>query len=281
MRRIFNYFLTRIILYIAIIVGAVVLTEWSGRWLLDKTSLSDVPINFIIALADSAFALLIYVFLTRAFEKREIKELSLSSFGKNALIGFGTGLFLQSAFIFIIYIAGGYSVTRINPASSLMPSLSTALTAGVVGEILIRGVFFRLTEEKSGTMITLIIMVTLFALIHTMSHGASIFSVSATAIQAGLVLSVAYVYSRSLWPPIFLHFAWDLAEPGIFGGINPGNSITDSFFTSEITGPAFLTGGANGPQNSVQAFVLCLSAGVMFLLLASRENNFIKPSWKK
>ena len=65
-----------------------------------------------------------------------------------------------------------------------------------------------------------------------------------------------YVYCRNLWLPIFLHFAWDFTEPGIFGGINPGNTVEQSLFTPEISGPDFLTGGESGPQNSLQAAVI-------------------------
>jgi hypothetical protein len=98
--------------------------------------------------------------------------------------------------------------------------------------------------------------------------------------QAGFMLPAAYVFSRSLWLPIFLHFSWDFAEPGIFGGINPSTSITQSLFTSKITGSSLLTGGQTGPQDSLQSLILCLLTGVLFLLLAKRKNNFIKPNWQ-
>jgi len=80
------------------------------------------------------------------------------------VIGFVTGLILQSAFILIIYLTGNYSVIMVNAVSFLLPSFSTALTAGFVAAILIRGFFFRLTEEKLGTVITLIICAMIFQL---------------------------------------------------------------------------------------------------------------------
>ena len=80
--------------------------------------------------------------------------------------------------------------------------------------------------------------------------------------------------------PVFLHFAWDFAEPGIYGGINPGITIEKSLFTSNFTGPELLTGGQFGPGNSIQAAMFCLIAGLIFLWLAKRKNNFIKPDWK-
>jgi membrane protease YdiL (CAAX protease family) len=116
--------------------------------------------------------------------------------------------------------------------------------------------------------------------LHSGTKGATFLSVLSTGIQAGFLLSSAYIFSRSLWLPIFLHFAWDFTEPGIYGAINPGNTIDASLFTSKITGPQLLTGGELGPQNSIQSAIFCLITGLLFLWLAKQKNNFTKPYWK-
>jgi len=276
-----SFFLTKIVIGVSSIVGVVALVEWSGRPLLAKTQLPEDSVNIMVAIAESALALLTYTFLFRVYEKRKINELSADAFWKNAVIGYVTGFFLQSIFILIIYLTGNYSVIRINQASSLLPSFAAALTAGFVGEIVIRGIFFRLTEERLGTVLTLIICVMLFAIMHLSAKGANFLSVSSTAIEAGLLLSAGYVFSRSLWLPIFFHFAWDFAEPGVFGAINPGITIDQSLLTSKIEGPLILTGGQLGPQNSIQALLLCTIASLVFLWMAKQKKNFIKPSWKR
>jgi len=144
---------------------------------------------------------------------------------------------------------------------------------------LIRGIAFRLTEESLGTPISVLIFAVLFALFHLNAPGATIFSVIATALQAGLLLSSAYVLTRSLWFPIFLHFAWDFTEPGIYGAINPGNSVTESFISSVVGGPVSLSGSEMGPQNSMQSIIICLATSLLFLWIAKRRNNFIRPFW--
>src|SRR4051812_8503590 len=276
-----SFFLTKIIIGVSVIVGVVALVEWLGRPLLDKTRLSDNPKNLIVAVLESAIALVAYIFLCKIYEKRKISELSTDVFWKNALIGFATGFVLQSVFILIIYLAGNYSVIQVNPVSFLLPSFATALTAGFVAEILIRGVIFRLIEEELGTIIALAILTLLFAIMHWNAKGANFLSVGSTAIQSGLLLSAVYVASRSLWLPIFLHFAWDFAEPGVFGAINPGITIDQSLLTNKIDGPLILTGGQLGPQNSIQSLILCAIASLIFLWIAKQKNNFIKPSWKR
>ena len=276
-----SFFLTKAIIGVSSIVGVVALVEWLGRSLLAKTQLPDNSVNIIVAIAESALALLTYTFLFRAYEKRKISELSKDAFWKNAVIGCATGFVLQSIFILIIYLTGNYSVIRINQVSSLLPSFAAALTAGFVGEIAIRGIFFRLTEEKLGTVLTLIICMLFFAIMHMNAKGASVLSVISTAVEAGLLLSAGYIFSRSLWLAIFLHFAWDFAEPGVFGAINPGITIDQSLLTSKIEGPSILTGGQLGPQNSIQALLLCTLASLVFLWMAKKKNNFIKPFWKR
>ncbi|HEY5462770.1 MAG TPA: CPBP family intramembrane glutamic endopeptidase [Hanamia sp.] len=280
LQKAFDFFLTKIIIGIGVIGVLVFLTEWLGRLLLGKTNLTDDIKNIIVAIADSVIAVSGYILLFRVYEKRQIKELSASSFGKNAAIGCVSGLLLQSLFILVIYTFGIYSVVHVNPASILITSFAFALTAGFVAEILIIGVLFRLLEQQTGTAIAVTIFIILFAVLHINIKGATFVSVGATAMQAGFMLPSAYVFSRSLWLPIFLHFSWDFAEPGIFGGINPGSSITQGLFTSKITGTQLITGCQTGPQDSIQSLILCLLTGVIFLLLAKRKDNLIKPNWQ-
>lgn len=281
MQKVLHFFLTKIVIGIAVIVVLVAFIEWAGRPLLNYTSLTDNAKNIIIAFANSAIALMGYILLFRFYEKRKIRELSASTFGRNAISGFVSGFALQSLFILVIFLAGGYTVIRINAASSVLPALAAALTAGFVAEILIIGIFFRLVEEQLGTGIAILIITILFGIFHFNAPGATALSIISTAIEAGLLIAAVYVYTRSLWTVIFFHFAWDFAEPGIFGGINPGNSVNETLLVSKITGSTLLTGGQTGPQNSMQALIICLLLSSLLLWIAKRRNKWIIASWKR
>lgn len=278
-QKILHFFLVKMIIGVAVIVGVVALIELLRKVSLDKTNLTDSTKNIIVAVLEAIFVVSAYILLFRTYEKRQVKELSASSFAKNAGIGFGIGMLMQSIFIFIIYLVGTYSVIRVNPVSTLITPFAFAMTAGFVAEILIVGVVFRLLEEQSGTFIAMVIFVILFAVLHINTKGATFVSVGATAVQAGFMLPAAYVFSRNLWLPIFLHFSWDFAEPGIFGAINPSTSEAQGLFTSRIAGSPLITGGQTGPQDSIQSLILCSLIGVFFLLLAKRKNYLLKPKW--
>ncbi len=278
--KIFQSFLARIIIGLVVIVGLVAFSEWSWRLALENSHIASELRSVITAISDSGLALAGYILLYRFYEKRKIRELRLGSLPKYATVGFAFGFLQQTSFVLVIYFTGNYLVTRINPVSFLIPAFATALTAGFVAEIIIRGVVFRIMEQKFGTSITVIIFTLLFGLFHVNVAGATLISVLSTAMQAGLLLSAAYVFTRSLWFTIFLHFAWDFAEPGIFGAVNPGNSIQQTLLASKITGPVLLTGGQTGPQNSIQALIICTVAGLFFLYLAKKRNKFLDPYWK-
>lgn len=280
MQKFLHFFLVKIIVGIAVIVAVVFLTQTFGQILLAKTSLSENAQNFILALLNSGFALAVYIFLFRVYEKRKITELSISNFLSFASLGFISGFILQSLFVLIIFLFAQYSILHVNTINNVMPAFNASLTAGFVAELLIVGIFFRLMEEGLGTIIALVILTIIFLIIHANAPNATWLSVINTALQAGILLPATYVVSRSLWFTIFMHFAWDFAEPGIYGGINPGNNINESLLTSKISGSDIITGGLNGPQNSIQSFIICLIVSVILLSIAKRKSKFIKSSWK-
>jgi uncharacterized protein len=280
-KRIFINTLTKIIAGIFLVGGTVFLVQWLSGFFSQRFTANGLMFNLVVAIVQCILAVWCYILLYRYFEKRQITELSSASFLKNAIPGFLTGIALQSLIVLVLYVAGGYVITRVNPASFMLPAFTTALTAGFVAEIIIRGILFRLVEEKLGTAITIGIMMLLFMVMHLGSEGSTVLSVLAVSMQAGFLLSAVYVLTRNLWFPIFLHFAWDFAEPGIFGAINPGNSIDKSLFTSQVSGPDIFSGGPLGPVNSIQSLLLCLLAGMFFLWLARRRKNFILPYWNK
>ena len=274
-QKIYSFFATKIAIGIFALVVPVWMIEWVGQNYLGKLNLPEDLQNGIISIAVSAAAVYTYLLIFRLLEKRKTNALDPSAFLENAGLGFLTGLILQCLFILILYLKGYYQILVIHPASYLLPSLIFALTAGFVAELIIRGVIFRIIEERFGTTISIVFMILLFGVFHFNSKGSTVISLAATCIASGFLPSAAYVFSRSLWVPIFLHFAWDFAEPGIFGGINPGISAGKSLITAQITGPVILTGGETGPQNSLQALILCLATGVFFLWLAHKKNRMI------
>lgn len=274
---IMNFFLLKILVGIIVIGGSVAFVNWAFTALLAKTNLNNDLKNALPLFASAGIGLVTYIKLFRLYEKRQIDELSARFFIRDALSGFLIGAGLQGFIVLILFFTGNYSVQHLNRITILLPALSTSVAAGFVAELLILGVLFRYIENITGTITALIFFVILFAILHG-GEGTTFLSVTSTAAQAGFLLPAAFIATRRLWLPIFLHFAWDFTEPGIFGGINPGNSIDKTLITSNIRGQEILTGGNFGPQNSIQGLFLCVIAGVILLWIAKKRGNFIKGS---
>ena len=266
---------------IVVVVGLVILVQLACNAVLQDVQIAKDSKHLIISIFTAAAALAGYVVLYRYYEKREITELKLTSFGRNAGIGLATGAAIQVLVIFVLFLSGGYIITGINPIAYVIPGLAIAISSAAFEEILFRGIIFRLLEEKTGSIIALFISALIFGALHLLNENSTIFSAVSVAVEAGILLAAAYIYARNLWLPIFLHFGWNFVESGIFGVANSGNEVTTSLFTSKLSGPEFLTGGGFGPENSIQAVVFGLIAALIFLSAAKRQNKFIKVSRKK
>ena len=261
--------------------GGVALVEALRNIWLRGNPESPESVNLILSLLEIIFAVRIYVLLYSHLEKRKIGELSSSGFFKFSLFGFILGLIIQSLAVLCIYWRDGYHVVSVNTFLFMLPAIEQALVAGFIAELIFIGIIFRIAEEWLGTWIALTMLTLLFVIAHLNVRGASFLMVATTAVQSGILLSSAFVLSRSLWIPIFLHFGWDLSEPGIWGGVNPGINISNKLFNSHISGPDWLTGGIFGPGNSLTTLILSLVFAFLFLWIAKKKRRFLKPTWKK
>ncbi|HEY6582444.1 MAG TPA: CPBP family intramembrane glutamic endopeptidase [Rubrobacter sp.] len=118
----------------------------------------------------------------------------------------------------------------------------------------------------------------LFSLLHLASTGATVVSTVVVGLEAGVLLSAAYVLTRRLWLAIGIHFAWDFSQDAIFGVTGGAKGVV---VRAELSGPALLTGGISGIEGSVIALLACLMVGAYLLLRAGRKGNFLMPFWTR
>jgi len=249
--------------------------------LLEAASVEKDYRNLLAGLVMASLAITTYITLFKIYEKREISEFSIKRILKYILLGIAIGAVLQSLTILVIYLNKGYSVVSVNPILYLLPPLTMAFTSAIFEEIMFRGVIFRITEEKLGSYLALLISALIFGAMHLANPNSSLLAGAGIAIQAGLLLGVAYMYTRNLWFPIAIHFAWNFTQSAIFGANVSGNAISKTLVTSKIEGAVWITGGEFGPEGSIQATVFCLIATVFLFVLARKGGNIVKPYWCK
>jgi len=280
-QKILHFPLTKIIIGLIVCGGIVGVGQILFQKLLELTSIDKDLKNLIGGIFVAILAIISYTYLFKFYEKRKITEFSRKGIVKNLTIGIVIGAILQSLTILIIYLKGGYSVISINPILFIIPPLTMAFTASIFEETLFRGVIFRITEEKLGSYLALIISALIFGALHLANPNSTLSAAIGLAIQAGLLLAAAYIYSRNLWFPIAIHFAWNFMQSAIFGANVSGNAISKTLITSKIEGAEWFTGGQFGPEGSIQATIFCLFATIILLILSHKEGKIIKPYWKK
>ena len=277
--RILNAPLTRILLGLLVCFIAFILAQQITGKILDLTVSDKNLRNLIKGIVSSAAVILAYIYFYKKYEKRAITEFSSKGVTEHILIGSGIGIVLQSLTILVIVITGSFEIVAINPFSSIIIPLTIAFSVAIFEEILIRGIIFRILEEKLGSYLSLFITAIIFGALHLANPNSTLMSGVCVGIEAGLLMGAAYIYARNLWFPIAIHFAWNFMQSGIFGAITSGNEQTSGLLTTKITGNQLFTGGEFGPEGTIQAVIFCVLAGIILLQLS--KDKIIQPYWKK
>jgi hypothetical protein len=212
-------------------------------------------------------------------ERRRPVELLSPGAPARALAGLTGGALLFSAIVGVLWMLGVYHVTGFDPhANWVTPLLMVGIGAGVGEEIMFRGALFRIVEEGLGTWVALLLSALFFGFAHMNNPGATAWSSSAIAIEAGLLFGLLYNVTRSLPICMGLHAAWNFCQ-GTLYGIPVSGTTADGWLVSTRTGPDWLSGGVFGAEASVVAIALCSACTLVLLRMALRNGTIVPPAW--
>ena len=276
-QKIFDFPVTKIIFALIAFMAFVIIGQQIAGKLLGLTALDKDLRNLFKGIIVSALAIISYIIFFKYYEKRAVTELCIKGLAKNLIIGTLIGFVLQALTILVIYLNGGFNIIAVNPVLYIIIPLTVAFTIAIIEEILVRGIIFRIIEEKLGSYISLTISAVIFGALHLINPNSTLLS-GLCITFAGFLLGAAFIYSRNLWFPIAIHFAWNFVQSGIFGAAVSGNAARKSLITSEISGNILITGGNFGPEGSLQATLFCLIATIMLLILCIRKKNILRLS---
>jgi membrane protease YdiL (CAAX protease family) len=239
---------------------------------------TDKSLRRIGALLLALAVLLAYWAYVRIIEMRTVAELSRRHAGREFGIGLIFGALLFCVTIGILAALGVYQITGKNAWPIMLGSLSSAILGGVLEEVLIRGVLFRVLEEWLGSWIALGISAVIFGVLHLLNPGATLLNAAAISIEAGVLLAAAYMVTRRLWLCIGIHIAWNFTQGGVFSVAVSGGG-GKGFLQSTMAGPDWLTGGKFGAEASVVALVVCLAGGIALLAIAVKKGHVLPGPW--
>lgn len=223
----------------------------------------------------AVLAVLVYGWVVRRTEHRPSKEVALEGAAPAVGRGLLIGVAMFGAVVTNLFASGYYEVDGLGSPTGAVGLFGFMAAAAVTEELLYRGVLFRIVEEYTGTWIALALTSLLFGLSHLLNPNASVFGALAIAVEAGAMLTAAYVATRKLWVPIGVHFGWNFAASGIFSTEVSGNDTPQGLLDSATSGPTLLTGGDFGPEGSVYSILFGVILTSVFLWLAHRRGHLV------
>lgn len=205
-------------------------------------------------------ALIASAICLRAFDHAPLRSIGYqlhTGWWRDYIMGAGLAAVMMSVTVGIQWSAGWLSLQwaalSVNEALySLTVSLLFFNLAGAFEELVCRGyplqTMLRDTHPAWGVLATS----TIFSLAHAANPHVSPLGLFNTML-AGVWLAVAYLKTRSLWLCTGLHWSWNWTMSAIYGLHVSGlqGIVRGSLLTSEQNGPAWLTGGAYGPEGGL------------------------------
>ena len=273
-QKILHSSLIRIFIGLILCFAIFIIAQQLAGKILDFTTINKDFRNLFKSIFASASVILAYILLYRKYEKREVTELSTKRLFRNIAFGILIGTVLQCLTVGVIYIFGNMELNSINSFSAILTPFSVAFSVAIFEEILLRGIIFRITEEKLGSHISLAISAIIFGGVHLLNPSSTLISSACIGI-VGFIFGALYIYSRNLWLPIAVHFSWNFVQSGIFGAVTSGNDKTSSLFNFNISGHELITGGAFGPEGTIQATLLWLVVAIVLMILITKQKKIL------
>jgi CAAX protease family protein len=231
-------------------------------------------LTLAVGVLTAVLSVVVYRWVVRRTEHRPPAELSARGAG-GAVWGTLLGAALFGAVVLNLAFLGFYEVHGLGSVPGAVGLLGFMAAAAVTEELLYRGVLFRIVEGWTGTWIALVLTGALFGLSHLANPNASLWGAFAIAIEAGGMLTAAYVATRTLWVPIGLHFGWNLTASAVFSTEVSGNGTPQGLLDATMSGPAVVTGGDFGPEGSPYSLLFCVLTTVVFLGVARRRGHLV------
>jgi membrane protease YdiL (CAAX protease family) len=203
----------------------------------------------------------------RWIDRESFKSLGfgMKNFRRELETGFWLGLFMIAAGFLLLVLLHEINWTGINPdALSIFLSCILFIAVGFTEELFFRGYILNNLMLSMNRWVALLVSSVVFSLAHIGNAHFSVVGFT-TIIMAGLLLGLPYIFTKSLWLPIALHFSWNFFQGTIFGFSVSGNTEY-ALVTQSRTTDTLLNGGPFGFEGSILA-VIFLSLAIVALAI--------------
>jgi len=191
--------------------------------------------------------------------------------GARFLLGLFWGVAGLAVLMGLIALTGGYRITGLALSGPHLAGyaalwISGAFVNGLAENLAMLGYPLLRTAKTLGFVPAILFMSALFAAAHMGNPGENPLGLASVFLTA-ILLAAAIWRTGDLWLSVGIHAGLVLAEDFLFSVPDSGEVYTGHLVSSQFSGPAWLNGGAAGPEGSVLIFPL-LVVGLALLWFA-------------
>lgn len=245
-------------------------------WLLGPGSDATAVDRLVAAIAGSIAMLVFYKLAVGFSERRAVPELGLRHGLSDLLLGSAIGAGIMGAIVAALWMFS-WAIIEPRQIDGTALALRDSIRSGVVEEVLLRLVIFRLAWRAFGVWPALAIAALTFGALHLGNPDSGLFAALCLIAGEGIGIGL-YLITGRIWASIGMHGAWNFTQGWIFGAAVSG--------TSEISGGPLalrpvagvnemLSGGGFGPEATLAALIISFLASAAFLLGAWRRGCFV------
>jgi membrane protease YdiL (CAAX protease family) len=233
------------------------------------------PYRLLAAVTGSIALVAAYGLAVRLGERRRVPELGLQKAPVDMVLGATLGAALMIVIVGTLWVFGWVAIHAAT-ISGVALAARDSIRSGVLEELVLRLVIFRLLWRAVGVWPAIAGAALLFGVLHLANPDSSLFAAACLIAGEGIGIGL-YLLTGRIWAPIGMHAAWNFTQGWIFGAVVSG--------TSEISGgplslrPAanvsqMLSGGGFGPEASWAALIISFAASAVLLAAAWRGGCF-------
>ncbi len=202
---------------------------------------------------------LLTLFFRKHIDNKSIKSLGFLNyrFRNDIFLGLLLGFILIGTGFLTLYILSYLSIGEILTNSQyLSGSLILCLLISWIEELSFRGYILNNLAESFHPYIALLISSLSFAALHIFNSGLSILAFT-NLFLAGILLGIVFIYTKTIWFALSLHFSWNFFQGPVFGFKVSGIEM-DSLVIQSLEGTDFITGGEFGFEGSLLCSLLII-----------------------
>ncbi|MEV6909583.1 CPBP family intramembrane glutamic endopeptidase [Amycolatopsis sp. NPDC051071] len=227
----------------------------------------------VLAVVGAVAAVAVYWVVMRYVARRSTPEIARARAGIHALLGIGIGVVFIATSILMVISEFSFTWASGSAMATVVSIAAVQFGAAVTEELLFRGLLLQGLERLCGSWAALTITAVLFGAIHLANPGATLWTGFAIAVEAGVLMGAAFLWLRSIWAVVGLHFAWNTLEGLI--GVPVSGHASPGLLIAEPTGPELLTGGQFGFEGSIIPVVVGLLIAVPMLIAAHKRGKLV------